>query len=146
MAAWLAIIPSLLSLVGDGVKGFFGVKQSQIDTVNKVAEVINASEQSSSTREQAVAQVIAAEASSGYWLAACWRPLLMLGLMFLFGAYCLGWTTPNLLAEIPVNSILSQLFEIFKIGVVGYMPLRTIEKIVDKVAVGKLIEQFLSKK
>lgn len=143
---WLSILPSFFSLIGGGVQGFFGIKKDQIDAINQVTKVIGDSEQSSGTREQAVAQVIVAEATSGYWLAACWRPLLMLSLMVLFGAYCLGWTTPNLLAEMPVNSVLGQLFELFKISVMGYMPLRTVDKIMDKIQVGKLLQQYLSKK
>lgn len=145
MGALLGLIPGLFSLIGSGVSGFFGYKGAQIDQINKVTDIIGASETSAATREQAVAQVIAAEAASGYWLSAVWRPLLMLCLTGLVGAYCFGWVTPNLMQDMPEHAMITQLFELLKIGVCGYMPLRSVEKIIDKLTLSGVLDKLIKK-
>jgi hypothetical protein len=146
---WTTIITSAVGLITSGVKGFFGVKEKQIDQISKVVDVINSSNLTSSERDKAIAAVITAESNSGYWLAAVWRPLLMVVLAGLVLAYALGFTTPNLLIDMPESSVIAQIFELLKIGVMGYMPLRTVDKIVENVMKSKniaLIVDSLSKK
>lgn len=128
---WAALIPSVISGIGSVFSSFFGLQQSKIESLNKTIEVINSSNLSASEREKAVASVIASETSSGYWLSAVWRPILMLILAFVVLLYCFGFTTPNLLTSMPESSMIAQLFEILKIGIMGYMPLRTVDKIVE---------------
>lgn len=129
--SWISIIPSALTLLGDGVKAFFGIKQSQLQNVDKIIETINSSNLSASEREKAIATVIASEANSGYWLAAAWRPLFMVILVGIVVAYSFGYVSPNLLEPMPESSMLRELFELLKIGVMGYMPLRTVDKAVE---------------
>lgn len=143
---WLIpLITGAGSIIGETVKGFFGVKQSQLQSIDKAVEVINSSNLSASEREKAIAAVIASETSSGYWLSAVWRPLFMLFLCIIVGAYCLGYTTPNLLAEMPEGSMMAQLFELLKIGVMGYMPLRTVDKVVEAFTRANVIKTIVEK-
>lgn len=150
MAAW--IIPVITTVVGflsDGVKGFFGAKQANAEalsnTVNKVTEAARDANLSSSEREKAIASVIQSETSSGYWLAAVWRPLMMVIFGGLIVAYGFGWTTPVLLLPIPADSFMGYLFEIFKYGILGYMPARTVEKIALEFIKSKAIVSALEK-
>lgn len=140
---WATIIPSAISLISEGVKGFFGIQQSKSENVAKAVEALNQANISAAEREKAIAAVVTAEASSGYWLAACWRPLLMVILAAIIVAYSLGYTTPNLIADLPADSFLSHIFELLKIGVMGYMPLRSIEKIATEIMKPKVIETLL---
>lgn len=134
--SWISIVPSALSFLGGAVKGFFGVQESKIESINKAVEVLNNANISAAEREKAVAAVVSAEASSGYWLAAAWRPLLMLGLavtyfLHLYGVFVIAPTE------------ITALFELLKIGVMGYMPLRTVEKLVDSIMKPKIIAEIL---
>lgn len=140
-----SFIPALITGVSSIAKSFFGLQESKIETMQKVVETINSSNMSAAEREKAVASVIASEASSGYWMSATWRPMLMLILSLLVVAYCFGWTTPNLTTQLPESSMIAQLFELLKIGVMGYMPLRTVDKVVEAVTRANVLKQLLSR-
>ena len=138
---WTAIIGGITSIFG----GFFGLKKEQAKQVTTAIEAVEKANSSASSKEKAIATIIQSEASSGYWLAAVWRPMLMTVLSGIVVAYAFGFTTPNMLAEMPEHSMIGQLFEVLKIGIMGYIPARTIEKIVSKVSINKLIEKFVKK-
>jgi hypothetical protein len=140
------IISGAFGLVSEGVKGFFGVKQRQADLFDHGIQAFSDANNSAASREQAIATVLSSEMSSGYWLAAVWRPLIMVVIAGLVTAYFFGYTTPNLLMPMPENSLIGELFEILKIGIMGYMPLRSIEKIATQVNLGRIINKILDKK
>lgn len=139
------LITGALSIIGTGVKGFFGVKEKQVEGIHKVIEEIGKSNSSAAEKEKAIAAVIGSEMQSGYWLAAVWRPLVMVTLAGLVIAYFLGYTTPELLAPIPDESAMKELFELLKLGLMGYMPLRTVEKVASQVNAGKIINNLIQK-
>jgi len=141
----IGLLTSVFSLIGSGVQGFFGIKQSQLQNIDKVIETINQSNISSGEKEKSIAAVIAAETSNGYWLSAVWRPLFMLFLCVVVGAYVLGYTTPNLLVPMPQGSMMSELFELLKVGIMGYMPLRTVDKIVEAVARANVLKSLVDR-
>jgi hypothetical protein len=142
---WSAAITGLFSVLGSGIKGFFTTKEAQMKGVESAIEAINQSNISAGEKEKAISQVISAEVNNGYWLSSVWRPLLMVTLAGIVVAYAFGFTTPNMVNEIPEKSMIGNMFELLKIGVMGYMPLRTVEKIVDKININKLIDKFTKK-
>lgn len=142
----LNIIGSIIGLIGSGVSGFFGLKQAQSENVSRAIEAVNQSNISAEGKERAIAMVISSEANSGYWLAAAWRPLTMVIFVSIVVAYALGFTTPNLLTQMPENSVMAQIFELVKIGLMGYIPARSLEKIVEKVSWTQIINKILSSK
>ena len=77
------------------------------------------------TEITAKAGIIQAEASSEHWLAATWRPLLMLTFGGLIVARWLGWSAPNI-SEAEVL----KLWDIVELGLGGYVIGRSVEKIV----------------
>ena len=77
----------------------------------------------------AAADIVKTEAQSEHWLAACWRPILMLTFGALIVARWLGWSAPNL-SEPEVL----KLWDIVQLGLGGYVIGRTAEKIVPQVA------------
>ena len=129
--AWATILPGILGTISSGIKGFFGVKESQLNVINKALDTMDKSNLSAGEREKAIASIIASESSSGYWLSAVWRPLLMVILCGIVLAYSFGFTTANLLVPMPEGSVIAQLFELLKIGVMGYLPLRTVDKAIE---------------
>lgn len=72
----------------------------------------------------AQASIVQAEAASSHWLAANWRPLLMLTFGGLIVARWFGWAAPNLSAEEYLA-----LWDIVELGIGGYVVGRTVEKI-----------------
>ena len=141
----LALLGGIASVIASGVKGFFGVKQAQADVVKTSVDVLKDVTASNVAREEATARIIASEASSGYWLAAVWRPLLMVFFAVLIGCYWFGFVPPNLMEPMPAGSGVAEIFGIVKIGIMGYIPARTIEKIVSQVNVNRILDKFLKK-
>lgn len=141
----MSLVTGVLGVIGTGVKGFFGVKESQVEGIHKTIEAIGESNSSAAEKEKAIAAVIGAEMQSGYWLAAVWRPLVMVALAGIVLAYFMGFTTPELLAPIPEGSSMREVFELLKLGLMGYMPLRTVEKIASQVNAGKIINNLVQK-
>ena len=79
--------------------------------------------------EQAAADIVKAEASSGNWLASSWRPITMLVFVALIVARWFGWAAPNL-AEAEYLA----LWNIVQLGLGGYVIGRSVEKIAPSVA------------
>lgn len=75
------------------------------------------------------AEIVKAEAASEHWLAACWRPILMLTFGGLIVARWLGWSAPGI-SEAEVL----QLWNIVELGLGGYVIGRSAEKIVPAAA------------
>ena len=71
------------------------------------------------------AEIVKAEAQSEHWLAACWRPLLMLTFGGLIVARWLGWSAPNI-----TEAEVLKLWSIVELGLGGYVIGRSVEKIV----------------
>lgn len=150
MVAWvIPLISGVTGIIGGAVKGFFGIKEQQGQIISEAIRAIGDANMSAGTREQAIAQIIAAEANSGYWLAAAWRPLTMVIFAGLVVAYFFGYTTPNLTVAFPENTALAEVFGLLKVGLVGYIPARTVEKVVDKFATTRnlqILTEFLTSK
>ena len=79
--------------------------------------------------EQAAADIVKAEASSGNWLASSWRPITMLIFVALIVARWFGWAAPNLAEDEYLK-----LWSIVELGLSGYVIGRSAEKIVPAVA------------
>lgn len=77
----------------------------------------------------AQADIIKTEAASSHWLAANWRPLLMLTFGGLITARWFGWAAPNLSQEEYLA-----LWNIVEFGIGGYVIGRSAEKIAPTLA------------
>jgi hypothetical protein len=75
------------------------------------------------------AEIVKAEAQSQHWLAACWRPILMLTFGGLIVARWLGWSAPNI-----SEAEILKLWEIVQFGLGGYVVGRSVEKVVPSIA------------
>lgn len=76
----------------------------------------------------ASADIVKTEAASAHWLAANWRPVTMLIFVALIVARILGYTSH----EVPTDEY-EKLWELVKLGLVGYVYGRSAEKIVPQV-------------
>ena len=75
------------------------------------------------------AEIVKAEAQSDHWLAACWRPILMLTFGGLIVARWLGWSAPNI-----TEAEVLKLWSIVELGLGGYVIRRSVEKVVPAIA------------
>lgn len=79
--------------------------------------------------EAAAADIVKTEAASAHWLAANWRPVLMLTFGALIVARWFGWAAPNL-----TEPEYLALWDIVELGLGGYVIGRSVEKIAPAVA------------
>jgi hypothetical protein len=75
------------------------------------------------------ADIVKTEAASEHWLAASWRPILMLTFGALITARWLGWSAPGI-SEAEVI----KLWDIVQLGLGGYVIGRSVEKIIPAAA------------
>ncbi len=75
------------------------------------------------------AEIVKAEAASEHWLAANWRPILMLTFGGLIVARWFGFAAPNL-----SEAEYIKLWDIVELGLGGYVIGRSVEKIVPSLA------------
>jgi hypothetical protein len=78
------------------------------------------------------ASIVKAEASSDHWLAACWRPILMLTFGGLIVARWLGFSAPGI-----SEAEILKLWSIVELGLGGYVIGRSAEKIIPSIAAMK---------
>lgn len=76
------------------------------------------------------AEIVKTEAASEHWLAANWRPILMLTFGALIVARWFGWAAPNL-----SEAEYLKLWSIVELGIGGYVIGRSAEKVVPALAV-----------
>jgi len=77
----------------------------------------------------AQADIVRAEAASEHWLAACWRPILMLTFGGLIVARWFGWAAPDL-----SQAEYLKLWDIVQLGLGGYVIGRSVEKVAPSIA------------
>jgi hypothetical protein len=74
-------------------------------------------------------QIISTEAASSHWLAANWRPILMLTFGGLIVARWMGWAAPDL-----TEAEYIKLWDIVELGIGGYVIGRSAEKVLPAMA------------
>jgi hypothetical protein len=138
--------PLLIPVIGDLFKGIFdvvdSVHTSEEEKLNMKQQIFNAQAALYSkvldfeTRlSEAQAKIIEAEAQSENWLAANWRPLVML---IFTGLIVNKWTGLLTLLGLPPvyiePEIEKELWMVIQIGLGGYVAGRSLEKIAPAVA------------
>lgn len=119
------IISGIVNTVGGIASEFIEDKDKRNEFTTRIQEaLIN----SKDLNEKLRAGIIQAEVASKFWLAANWRPLLMLWFAGLIGAHWFGFTATNLTEAERVA-----LLEIVKWGIAGYIPCRTAEKLIPSI-------------
>lgn len=120
-----ALLPALLPVFDDVFKRLF---PDPAQAAAAQQQLTLALLQQQGAISAAAADIVKTEAQSEHWLAACWRPILMLTFGALIVARWLGWSSPNL-SEPEVL----KLWDIVQLGLGGYVIGRTAEKIVPQV-------------
>lgn len=122
----MGILGVLAPILGDVVKGIFPDKEAEQKAQAQLQAALIAKQKD---LENAAADVVQAEASSKHWLAANWRPILMLTFGSLIVARWFGWAAPNL-----SEAEYLALWDIVELGIGGYVIGRSAEKIGPRIA------------
>jgi hypothetical protein len=121
-----ALLPALLPVLGDLFKRWF---PDPAEAAKAQQDMVMALLAQQASLNAAAGDIIKAEAQSEHWLAACWRPILMLTFGGLIVARWLGWSAPGI-SEAEVL----KLWDIVQLGLGGYVIGRSIEKVAPQVA------------
>ena len=124
-----ALIPAISTLVGSVIDKAIPDKAKAEEL--KAQITLAAMNEGAKELEGAV-RIITAEAQGESWLQRNWRPILMLFFAGLVGAHWLGFTAPNLPADVVIN-----LLDIVQVGVGGYVLGRSAEKVTKAYVEGK---------
>ncbi len=121
-----ALLPALLPVLGDLFKRWF---PDPAEAAKAQQDMVMALLSQQAALNAAAGDIIKAEAQSEHWLAACWRPILMLTFGALIVARWLGWSAPGI-SEAEVL----KLWDIVQLGLGGYVIGRSIEKVAPQIA------------
>lgn len=134
-------VTALLGLLGQGVGGFFGLKNKQADLVSSAIETIGHAQDADANYAQSSANAISALYQSGPPVERLWRPVAMWVFLSLIVARWFGFVPPGV-SEHEIN----QVYEWFAIGLIGYMPLRSVDKWMQGFQIGSVLKTFINKK
>lgn len=121
-----ALIPALAPIVSQIVGSLF---PDPTEKAKAEAEAMRQLLAHQSEIESAAAKIIQTEAASTHWLAANWRPLVMLVFCGLIVARWFGWAAPNL-----SEAEYLKLWSIVEFGLGGYVIGRSVEKVAPSIA------------
>lgn len=121
-----ALIPQIAPIIGAAIKRLFPDPDAARAAEGEIAMALM---DKRAELEAAAAGIIQAEARSDHWLAATWRPVVMLTFTALIVARWLGYSAPGI-SEAEVV----KLWSIVELGLGGYVIGRSAEKIVPSIA------------
>jgi hypothetical protein len=120
-----ALLPALVPILGKALGNLIPDATARAQAEAEVAKQLLAS---SAELERAAGEIVLAEARSEHFLAACWRPILMLTFGALIVARWLGYSAPGI-SEAEVL----KLWDIVQLGLGGYVIGRSAEKIAPQI-------------
>lgn len=124
-----ALLPILAPIIGGIAKSIFPNAEDELRRMELTNQFQLGLMQQASAIEAAAADIVKAEAQSEHFLAATWRPILMLTFGALIVARWLGFSAPGI-AEPEVL----KLWSIVELGLGGYVIGRSVEKIAGPIA------------
>ena len=143
----LPMLGGLLSMIGNVFSAMFQTKQAKLEayatTLAKVTDVLKQADYTDGQIAQAIAGAVASEAQSESWIARSWRPLVMMAIVSMVVAFVFGYVPPNISGTMP--PLMERCFDLLTYGICGYMPARSLEKIVKTIMTPKVVDQILSK-
>jgi hypothetical protein len=123
------LLPILSTIGGQVAKNLFPDPADETKRLEVQNQVQLAVMQQAGAIEQAAASIVKAEAESDHWLAANWRPILMLTFGGLIVARWFGFAAPEL-----SEAEYLKLWDIVQLGLGGYVIGRSVEKIMPSMA------------
>ena len=120
-----ALLPALVPILGKALGNLIPDPAAKAQAEAEIAKQLLAS---SAELERAAGDIVLAEAKSEHFLAASWRPILMLTFGLLIVARWLGWSAPGI-----SEAEALKLWNIVEIGLGGYVIGRSAEKTLPRI-------------
>lgn len=140
----MGFLVPLFGFLGNAVFGLFGFKGDQAKTVQNALEVLKSVNDTDAQTITAAAQSLSVILTQGSWLERNWRPGLMILLIVIVGCWYFGYLPPNF--NDPVSPMMDRVLTMLTIGVGGYIPCRTLEKVMTQINIGSILKQLITKK
>lgn len=140
----MPIFGAVLSFLGTAVSSFFGFKGDQAKTVQSALEVLKSVNDTDAQSQVAAAQAIQSILTQGSWLEKQWRPVLMCLLIIIIGAWFFGYVPPHF--NDPISPMMEKVINLLMIGIGGYIPCRTLEKIMQQFNIASILKNLINKK
>ena len=137
----LGIISSVVGLVSSGVGGFFGFKKEQANAIRDAIGTIGATQAADAEYAAAASASIAALYQSGPPVERLWRPCLMWIIIIMLIARWFGFTPSHIDPE-----EVTIVYQWLEIGLIGHIPLRSVDKLMRNLSIGKILKTFIEKK
>lgn len=118
-----ALLPILGGIFGQITKSIFPDPADELKRMELQQQLQLALLQQSAAIEAASADIVKTEAASSHWLAANWRPMLMVFFAALIGARWFGWSAQGI-----SETEYLKLWDIVQLGLGGYVIGRSAEK------------------
>lgn len=122
------LVGGIVESVGKIADDLFTSDKERLDAENELQRIGLGYATIEAETKKVAAEVIKVEAGSDNWLAANWRPMVMLTFTGLIVARWFGWAAPNL-----TEAEYLKLWSIVEFGLGGYVVGRSAEKIASTV-------------
>lgn len=127
----LPLITALAPLVADIVKEAIPDADKRVEAENKVRLALL---ENSQQLEASASQIILAEAKSEHWMAASWRPLLMMVITAIVAwNYLIGGIIEAIIGRDILIPLPDEMWTLLTVGVGGYTLGRSGEKIAQNI-------------
>lgn len=138
----IPLLTTIMSVLGRGVNAFFGFKEAQGNVINSAIGALSTITESDSSYATASSTAIASVYQSGPIIERLWRPCLMWIIMTMIVGRWFGWHMLQGLPEVEI----ARIYDWMEIGLIGYVPLRSFEKIMRGFQIGSVLKSFVGKK
>lgn len=140
----MPIFTALFGVIGSFFGGLFNYKNEQAKTVQSALDVLKSVNDVDGQQATAAAQALSSILTQGSFLEKNWRPVFMVICMAILVASFFGYVPPALNA--PVTPTMQHIWTMLEIGLGGYLPLRTFEKVMTQINIGSILKALINKK
>lgn len=140
----MPVIAALFGAVGSFVTGFFNFKGDQATTVQDTLKFLGDVNTNDAQAQVAAADALSQILTNGSFLEKNWRPVFMLICMMIIVCSFFGLVPTHL--NDPISPTMDKIWTMIQIGLVGYIPARTLEKIVTQINIGSILKTLVGKK
>lgn len=140
----MPIVSALLSLVGGFFSSLFAFKGEQAKTVASAIDVLKSVNDVDGVTTTAAAQSLSAILTQGSFLEKNWRPIFMLICIIILVASFFGYRPAYF--DLPVTPTMEKIWTMLQIGLGGYLPLRTLEKVIATFNISSILKELIKKK
>lgn len=138
------IFSAVFGFLGSAVTGLFNFKGQQAETVQSALKLLGDVNTTDAQAQVAAASAISNILTQGSFLERNWRPSLMVIFMVIIVSFWFGHIPPHF--NDPLSPMMDKILSMMEIGLGGYIPCRTFEKIVTQLNIGSILRTLISKK